>query len=73
MKEDISLYDYYVGQAIIALEPPKEFVGVTETQDSYRDWVVKANRMATELMSEKSRRDMRAQKLSNITPTKEIK
>lgn len=44
--------EYFAGLAMQAIEPPREYVGIQETRDSYRDWAGRACRMADALLAE---------------------
>lgn len=51
----MTLRDYFAAKAVSALEVPCDYVGVMETQKSYRQWAEKAYQMADAMLIARSK------------------
>lgn len=50
MASDATLRDYFAAKAIGVMELPTDYVGIKETDESYKRWAQKAYRMADAML-----------------------
>jgi hypothetical protein len=50
-----TLRDYFAAKAIVVIAPPADYIGIEDTEESYKEWAQKAYQMADAMLKARER------------------